>query len=222
MVNDHFGMGIKQEFLSPLFSSYDIGAPSVPQNLLDDEFMPFPAPLTNCNDSDLKFLPFVGGNQTVPSSWPADSAQFAVTVDPQEMSLLARQGAQECCAALERVKEEDEDSDAKSSNASTNGSIGPMRTMRGKQNLTAQEQERVIRRRRKNREAAQKSRLRKRQRLESLEQQLADHMVVYQDVVAAKNKVDWENKALREELERMKKLLASAAPSLVPQQPVLA
>jgi len=82
------------------------------------------------------------------------------------------------------------------------------------------ENDRLLRRRKKNREAAQKSRLRKRMKVEGLEMQLAEHMAVHRDVLAAKATVEQENELLREEIASLKRILGGApshvsSPSLI-------
>jgi len=71
--------------------------------------------------------------------------------------------------------------------------------------------EQLLRRRQKNREAAQKSRLRKRMKVEGLEVQLAQHLAVHREVVAAKAAVDLENERLRAEVDNLKRLLTGGA-----------
>jgi hypothetical protein len=203
-IADDFGLSYKSEMNSSLFPSLpSCEEPQVeilPEFSFDEHLMPFLS-ATDEYQNDIK--PPVG-NQMVPASWPpaCSDQQAVMPYHSLEMTLLAQQGVPECHAALARAKEEDAtDSDSKSSN-----SMG--------RRVATPEEERKVRRRRKNREAAQKSRMRKRVRLETLEQQLADQMLVYNEVVEAKAKVDWENKALRKELEYLKHVLANASPAL--------
>jgi hypothetical protein len=69
------------------------------------------------------------------------------------------------------------------------------------------EDERVVRRRTKNREAAQASRLRKRMRLETLEALVAEQKAITHAIMSERDNMMRENVALRAEVEYLKQAL---------------
>jgi len=79
----------------------------------------------------------------------------------------------------------------------------PTKKMRGDR----QEDERVVRRRTKNREAAQASRLRKRMRLDTLENLVAEQKAITHAIMVERDNMMRENMALRSEVEYLKQAL---------------
>jgi len=76
------------------------------------------------------------------------------------------------------------------------------------------EEERVVRRRTKNREAAQASRLRKRVRLETLEGLVAEQKAITAAIMAERDNMQRENATLRSEVEFLKEALRSSMEGL--------
>jgi len=76
------------------------------------------------------------------------------------------------------------------------------------------EDDRVVRRRTKNREAAQASRLRKRMRLETLESLVAEQKAITHSIVADRDNMMRENATLRAEVEYLKQALRVSMDSL--------
>lgn len=76
------------------------------------------------------------------------------------------------------------------------------------------EEERIIRRRTKNREAAQASRLRKRQRLEHLEGLVSEQKAITAQLVAERETMTRENSTLRSEVEYLKEALRTSMEGL--------
>jgi hypothetical protein len=76
------------------------------------------------------------------------------------------------------------------------------------------EDDRVVRRRTKNREAAQASRLRKRMRLETLESLVAEQKSITHAIVVERDNMMRENATLRTEIEYLKQALRSSMDGL--------
>jgi len=76
------------------------------------------------------------------------------------------------------------------------------------------EEDRVVRRRTKNREAAQASRLRKRMRLETLEGMVAEQKAITAAIMTERDNMQRENATLRSEVEYLKEALRTSMEGL--------
>jgi hypothetical protein len=90
----------------------------------------------------------------------------------------------------------------------------PVRKMKANLSKTNVEEERIVRRRTKNREAAQASRLRKRQRLEHLEGLVAEQKAISAQLIAERDTMTRENSTLRSEVEYLKEALRTSLEGL--------
>jgi len=90
----------------------------------------------------------------------------------------------------------------------------PVKKIRAHIGKVAVEEERVVRRRTKNREAAQASRLRKRQRLELLEGLVAEQKAITAQLVSERETMQRDNSTLRSEVEYLKEALRTSMEGL--------
>jgi len=90
----------------------------------------------------------------------------------------------------------------------------PMKKIKAHVGKSVQEEERIVRRRTKNREAAQASRLRKRQRLEHLEGLVAEQKAITAQLIGERDTIQRENATLRSEVEYLKEALRTSMEGL--------
>lgn len=112
-----------------------------------------------------------------------------------------RAGTRQSRAALAALAAAENNSDSSSDTPEYEGRKRANKM--GKNERECTEEERIVRRRKKNREAAQQSRLRKRLRLESLEAQLAEEKARHELTLKAKITAELDNARLRKQLECM-------------------
>jgi len=136
---------------------------------------------------------------------PADSFCPPIKAEPTVLPAL-QQGV---LASLEALKATDPEKGYHTAKQHT-----PVKKMKANVARVPVEEDRIIRRRTKNREAAQASRQRKRMRLETLEAMVAEQKAITAAIMTERDTMHRENATLRSELAYLKEALRSSVEGL--------